>query len=67
MQNMHNESVIVLWHYTVIVVTSGLKTDFSYIKTLTFDLFFFLMVFNAIDSLDIVSSSKQPKYVTLEY
>ena len=25
------------------------------------------MVFNAIDSPDIVSSSKQPKYVTLEY
>ena len=64
-QNICNQSVAVLWHYTIIIVTPELKTDFSYIKTLIFDLF--LMVFNAIDSPDIVSSSKQPKYVTLEY
>ena len=45
MQNMRNQSVAVLWHYTIIVVTPELKTDFSYIKTLIFDLFFkwFLM------------------------
>ena len=40
MQNMRNQSVAVLWHYTIIVVTPELKTDFSYIKTLIFDLFF---------------------------
>ena len=36
MQNMHNQSVVVLWHYTIIV-TPELKTDFFYIKTLIFD------------------------------
>ena len=66
MQSIPNQIVVVLWHYTIIVVTPELKTDFSYIKTLIFDLSF-LKVFNAIDSPDIVSSSKQPKYVTLEY
>ena len=54
--------MVVLWHYTRIIVTPELKTDFSYIKTLICDL-----VFNAIDFPDIVSSSKQPRYVTLEY
>ena len=66
MQSMRNQSVVVLWHYTIIVVAPELKTDFSYMKTLILDLFS-LMVFNAIDSPDIVSFSKQPKYVTLEY
>ena len=66
MHSMRNQNVVVLWHYTIIVVTPELKTDFSYIKTLIFDLSF-LKVFNAIDSPDIVSSSKQPKFVTLEY
>ena len=59
------KNVTVLWHYTIIVVTQELKTNFSYIKTLIFGVF--LMVFNAIDSPDIVSSIKQPRYVTLEY
>ena len=54
--------MVVLWHCTRIIVTPELKTDFSYIKTLICDL-----VFNAIDFPDIVSSSKQPRYVTLEY
>ena len=40
MQNMRNQSVVVLWHYTIMVVTPDLKTDFSYIKTLIFDLLF---------------------------
>ena len=62
---MRNESVVVLWHYPIIVVIPELKTDFCHIKTLNFDLF--LMVFNAIDSPDIVWSGEQPKYVTLEY
>ena len=57
MKNKRNQSVVVLWHYTIIVVTSGLKTNFSYMKFLILDLFF-LMVFNAIDSQDIVTSSK---------
>ena len=45
MQNMRNQSVVALWHYTIIVLTPKLKTNFSYIKTLIFDLFFkwFLM------------------------
>ena len=45
MQNMRNQSVVVLWYYTIIVATPESKTDFSYIKTLIFDLFFkwFLM------------------------
>ena len=57
---MCNQTVVVLWHNTI-VVTPELKTHFSYIKFLIFDLFF-LMVFNAIDSPDTVSSIKQPKY-----
>ena len=40
MQNIRNQSVVVLWHYTIIVVNPELKTDFFYIKTLIFDLFF---------------------------
>ena len=40
LQNRRNQSVIVLWYYTIIAVTPELKTDFSYIKTLIFDLFF---------------------------
>ena len=40
MQNMCNQSVAVLWHYTIIVITLELKIDFSYIKILIFDLFF---------------------------
>ena len=66
MQNMRNQSVAVLWHYTIIIVTPELKTDFSYTKTLISDLFF-KWFFNAIDSPNIVLSSKQPKYVTLKY
>ena len=46
--------------------SSGLKNQFFlYIKTLILDLF--LVVFNVVDSTDIVSSSKQTKYVTLDY
>ena len=33
MQNMRNQNVVVLWHYTIIIVTPELKTDFSYRKT----------------------------------
>ena len=40
MQNIRNQSVVVSWHYTIIVVNPELKTDFFYIKTLIFDLFF---------------------------
>ena len=40
MQHMRNQSVAVLWHYTIIVETPELKTDFPYKKTLVFDLFF---------------------------
>ena len=45
MQNMRNQNVVVLWQLTIIVVTPESKTNFSYIKTLIFDLFFkwFLM------------------------
>ena len=63
-QNMRNQSVVVLWHYTIIIVTPEFKTDFSQKKKF---LFVFLMVFNVIDSSDIVLSSKQRKYITLEY
>ena len=59
---MRNQSVAVLRHYTIIVVTQDLKIDFSYIKILIS-----VCLFNVIDSPDIVLSSKQPKYVTLEY
>ena len=58
MQNMHNQSVVVLWHYTITVKAAELKTYPFYIKTSILDLFF---VFNAIDSPDIISSNKQPK------
>ena len=40
MQDMRNQSVVVLSYYTIIVVTPELKTDFSYIENLIFDLFF---------------------------
>ena len=45
MQIMRNQSVIVLWHYIIIVVTPELKTNLSYIKAFFFYLFFkwFLM------------------------
>ena len=63
---MRSQSVVVLWHYTIIIVTPGLKTDFSYTKTLIFDYFF--IGFNAIDSPDIAFSSKQPNpNVTFEF
>ena len=65
MMNMHNQNVVALWHYTIIAVALELKTNSSYIKTLILDLF--LVVFNVGDSPDIASSSKQPKYVTLDY
>ena len=45
---------------------SGVKNRFFLYRNFNF-WFIFLMVFNAIDSPDIVSSSKQPKYDTLEY
>ena len=61
MQNMCNQSEIVLWHYTI-VVAQELKIDSSYKQTLILGLFF-----NVVDSLDIVLPCKQPKYVTLEY
>ena len=32
MQNMHNESVAALWHYTIVVVAPELKTYSSNIK-----------------------------------
>ena len=46
MQNMSNQIVVILWHYTIMVIALELKTDSSsYTKTLIFDLFFqwFLM------------------------
>ena len=55
---MHNQSVVVLWHYTITVKAAELKTYPFYIKTSILDLLF---VFNAIDSPDIISSNKQPK------
>ena len=35
MQTTCNQNLVVLWHYAINVVTPELKTDFSYIKTLT--------------------------------
>ena len=37
MQNMRNQRVVAVWHYTIIVVAPELKTNFSYIKTLIFE------------------------------
>ena len=52
--------IIKVWlHY-------GIKNRFFLYKNFNF-WFIFSMVFNAIDSPDIISCSKQPKYVTLEY
>ena len=35
MQTMCNQNLVVLWHYAINVVPPEVKTDFSYIKTLT--------------------------------
>ena len=41
MQNMCNQSEIVLWHYTI-VVAQELKIDSSYKQTLILGLFFLM-------------------------
>ena len=40
MQNMHNQSVVVLWHHTITVKAPELKTYPFYIKTSILDLLF---------------------------
>ena len=71
----NNNNIIMIIAITVVIIiitlhnnrrSSGVKYRFFLYKN--FNVWFiFLMVFNAIDSPDIVSSSKQPRYVTLEY
>ena len=46
MQNMRNQSVVVLEHYIIIVVALQLKTVSSDIKTLIFDVLNYFLFYN---------------------
>ena len=59
MQNMHNQSVFVLWHYTIIIQALELKTFSFYVIILMLDLFF-KWVSNATDSQDVSLSVSYP-------